>query len=106
MQCVLQSTVKLPTQMLGEVKRPSLRKETEDEEDKRLDLHITRRLRNPEAFIESESAFDSQFTLMNEFSNKYEYKMNGKFELLHQELHLLADRLEKYMAKFPNKIGD
>lgn len=85
---------------------PVTQKEPEDDEDKRLDMHITRRLRNPEAFIESESAFDSQFKLMNEFSNKYEYKMTGKFELIHKEIHLLRDRLEKYMKMFPERTGD
>ena len=47
-----------------------------------IDFNITRRVRNPGAFIESQSAFSSQFKLMNEFSKKYEYKMKGTVDAI------------------------
>lgn len=70
--------------MLGDVKRTFGQEKIQNEEDeeKLIDLNITRRLRDPEAFIESQSAFESQFRLMNEFTDKYEYKMKGTVEVI------------------------
>jgi len=59
---------------------------SEEEDEKLIDFYITRRLWDPEAFIESQSAFESQFRLMNEFTDKYEYKMRGTVEVIQKEL--------------------
>ena len=84
LQCVITTSVKLPYAMLGDVKRTFGQEKIQNEEDeeKLIDLNITRRLRDPEAFIESQSAFESQFRLMNEFTDKYEYKMKGTVEVI------------------------
>ena len=71
-----------------------------------LEFHLSRRIRDPNAFIETESAFESQFKLMNEFSDKYEYKMQGNFEEIKRELIELRRRLEQYMERYPSQIND
>ena len=65
------------------------------------DLQITKRIRDPEMFLESESPFTSKFKLEKEFTNKYEYYMQGKVDDIQTELQLMRDRLDKYMSKFP-----
>lgn len=57
-------------------------------------------------FLESESPFTSKFKLEKEFTNKYEYYMQGKVDDIQTELQLMRDRLDKYMSKFPQKFSD
>ena len=47
-----------------------------------IDMNVTKRVRDPDAFIETQSAFESQFKLMNEFTKKYEYKMKGTVDVV------------------------
>ena len=51
-----------------------------EEEKKVIDLSIQSRLRDPKKFLECDSAFTSEFHLTNEFTKKYEYKMQGKLK--------------------------
>lgn len=41
-------------------------------------LEIQKRLRGPGMYLECEPAFNSQFQLINEFTGKYTYYMEGK----------------------------
>ena len=65
--------------MLGQIKRKSVLnsappERTVEDDEKLVDMAITQRIRNPDAFLESTSPFESQFRLSQEFKDKYEYK--------------------------------
>ena len=49
-----------------------------EDEKKVIDLNIQSRLRDPKMYLECDSAFTSEFHLTNEFTKKYEYRMQGK----------------------------
>ena len=46
--------------------------------ERKVELNVTRRVRLPEKFMESESALPNQFQLAEEFTGKYEYWMKGR----------------------------
>lgn len=74
LQCTLQSTVKLP-RFCTHIKDP-----------KPVDLSITSRRRDPTKYMEAEATFYSQFQLLDEFSKKYEYKMQGKLKNIQEQV--------------------
>ena len=109
LKCFLQTTVKLPEWCLGGSKSKGLDKdilETDQDDLKLIDFNISKRVRDPEKFIESESPFTSQFQLSNEFTSKYEYFMTGKVAEIQFEVQQLRDRLDRYMSKFPTRFAE
>ena len=46
-----------------------------EEEKKLVDFSVNNRIRDPNMHLECEATFASEFKLMAEFTNKYEYRM-------------------------------
>ena len=55
--------------------------------------------------FECDSAFGfaPEFYLVNEFTKKYEYKMQGKVKEIQHQIQLLRNTLEKYIEKFDKR---
>ena len=57
-------------------------------------------------FLESESPFEIKFQLASEFTNKYEYFMQGRVNEIQAALQQIRDRFDRYMSKFPKRFTD
>ena len=57
-----------------------------DQDTKTTDLQVTKRIRDPDMFLESESPFEAKFQLAGEFTNKYEYFMQGRVNEIQKTL--------------------
>ena len=66
LQCTLITTAKVPIH--------------EDKEKKLVDFSVSKRVREQNSFLECENAFVQKFQLVDEFTKKYEYRMQGKLK--------------------------
>ena len=77
-----------------------------EQDEKTTDLQVTKRKREPEMFLESEAPFEIKFQLAGEFTNKYEYFMQGRVNEIQATLQQIRDRFDRYMSKFPKRFID
>ena len=108
-ECILTTGTKIPVKILetetddfaSKLNSQTVGSGESDDEHKNVTCHVVTRDRDNKQFMENETPF-ATFKLEKEFTNEYEYYMQGSVAAIKKQLDVMNDRLEKYITHFPS----